>query len=295
VLVLVPGFGTSSFGASRWLGAGWFRIQPSELAKLALCLYAASLIERKERREHEWGRVLWPLAAVTGASALLVLVQPDLGTAVVLVAIALAVATAAGTPWRALVASLAALVGACGLLAVALPYRRDRLLGFLDPGANQNGLNYQLLQSKIAFGAGHLFGLGYGNSREKWGLLPNPHTDFILSIIGEELGLIGTLTVLTLLVGLVVLGFRVAVRAPDRFSQLAAVGISAWLATETLVNAGAVIGVLPITGIPLPFISFGGTSLVIDMAAVGILVGIARRAAQRPSLRVVSARGGRHR
>jgi cell division protein FtsW len=287
-LVLAPGFGTSSFGASRWLGFGWLRIQPSEFAKFALCLYAAHVIAKKERTETEWGRVLRPLAIVTLLAGLLVLAQPDMGTAVVLIAIAFAVATAAGAPWRALWCTIGLLVLGCAIAAVALPYRRERLLSFLHPQADPSGGGYQLLQSKIGLGAGHLFGVGVGNSPLPWGFLPNPHTDFIFSIVGNELGLVGALAVLGLLVALVLLGLRVATRAPDRFSQLAAVGISAWLATETIVNVGAVTGVLPVTGIPLPFISFGGTSLVIDMAAVGVLVGIARRSAARPSLRVVS-------
>jgi cell division protein FtsW len=287
-LVLAPGFGTSSFGASRWLGFGWIRIQPSELAKLALCLYAAHVISKKERVEREWGRVLRPLAVVTLAAALLVLAQPDMGTAVVLIAIALAVATAAGAPWRALCCSIGLLVLACGLAAVAMPYRRARLLSFLHPQSDPSGSGYQLLQSKIGLGSGGMTGVGIGHSPLPWGFLPNPHTDFIFSIVGNELGLVGALAVLGLLVALVLLGLRVAAHASDRFSQLAAVGISTWLATETIVNVGAVTGVLPVTGIPLPFISFGGTSLVIDMAAVGVLVGIARRAAARPALHVVT-------
>lgn len=286
-LVLAPGFGTSSFGASRWLGFGWLRVQPSEFAKFALCLYAAHVITKKERVETEWGRVLRPLAIVTMVAALLVLVQPDMGTAVVLIAIALAVATAAGAPWRALICSIGILALGCAVAAVALPYRRERLLSFLHPQADPSGNGYQLLQSKIGLGAGHWFGVGVGNSPLPWGYLPNPHTDFIFSIVGNELGLVGALVVLGLLVALVLLGLRVATHAPDRFSQLSAVGISAWLATEAIVNVGAVTGILPVTGIPLPFISFGGTSLVIDMAAVGVLVGIARRSAARPSLRVV--------
>ena len=289
-IVLVPGLATSSFGASRWIGFGLLRIQPSELAKLALCLYIAHVITKKERVETEWGRVLRPVAIVTTACAGLVLLQPDMGTAVVLVAIALAVATIAGAPWRALACTLLLLALAAVGAAIALPYRRTRLLSFLNPLANPSGSGYQELQSKIGLGAGHIWGLGLGNSREKWGLLPNPHTDFIFSIIGEELGIVGTLVVVALLVTLIMLGLRVATRAPDRFSQLAAVGISVWLATEMIVNIGAVVGVLPITGIPLPFISFGGTSLVIDMAAVGVLVGIARRSAGRPALRVVAPR-----
>jgi cell division protein FtsW len=287
VLVMVPGFGASSNGAARWLGYGPFELQPSELAKFALCLYAAYVISRKERTEREWGRVLRPLAVVTIVGAGLVLAQPDMGTALVLVAIAFAVAAAAGAPWRAVSAALAGLGCLAVVAAVALPYRRERLLSFLNPTAAPSGMGYQELQSKIGFGTGHWVGLGLGNSREKWGLLPNPHTDFIFSILGEELGLVGTILVLTLLVGLVMLGLRVASHAPDRFSQLAAVGISAWLATETVMNVGAAVGVLPITGIPLPFISFGGTSLVIDMAAVGVLVSIARRSAASPKLTVV--------
>jgi cell division protein FtsW len=288
-LVLAPGFGTSSFGASRWLGFGWLRIQPSEFAKFALCLYAAHVIAKKERVETEWGRVLRPLAIVTLVAALLVLAQPDMGTAIVLLAIAFAVATAAGAPWRALCCTIGLLVVGCAIAAVALPYRRERLLTFLHPQADPSGGGYQLLQSKIGLGAGHLLGVGLGNSPLPWGYLPNPHTDFIFSIVGNELGFVGSVAVLGLLIALVLLGLRVATHAPDRFSQLAAVGISAWLATETIVNVGAVTGVLPVTGIPLPFISFGGTSLVIDMAAVGVLVGIARRSAAAPSLRVVAS------
>jgi cell division protein FtsW len=287
VVVLTPGLGASSNGASRWLGLGPFVLQPSELAKFALCLYAAHLIARKERTETEWRRVLVPLGVVTMALAVLVLVQPDMGTAAILVAIAFAVATVAGAPGRALGAALGALAAAAAVAGLALPYRRERLLSFLNPAAAPHGAGYQLLQGKIGLGAGYYFGLGLGNSREKWGLLPNPHTDFIFAVLGEELGLFGTVLVLVLLTTLVLLGLRVASQAPDRFSQLAAVGIAVWLGTETIVNVGAVTGMLPITGIPLPFISFGGTSLVIDMAAVGILVSIARRSALRPALRVV--------
>ena len=290
--VLVPGVGSSSGGASRWLGVGLLRIQPSELAKLAICLYVAHVIATRERRETEWGRVLFPIMVVAGALAGLVLLQPDMGTAVVVIVIAFFVLIAAGAPGRALGFGLVVLAGLAAVAAIALPYRRERLLSFINPQADPSGSGYQLIQSKIGLGAGHIFGLGLGNSREKWGLLPNPHTDFIFSIIGEELGLIGTLLVLGLLIALVMLGLMTAKRAPARFDQLLAVGISAWLATETIINVGAATGVLPVTGIPLPFISFGGTSLVIDMAAAGMLVGIARRAVPgRPSLRVVKVRG----
>lgn len=287
-LVVVPGLGTSSGGAARWLGLGPLQLQPSELAKLCLCLYAAHVIAQRERVERRWQRVLVPVVLVTGLMAALVFAQPDMGTAIVLVATAFAVAIAAGAPGKMLGTAFLALSGLAVVAGLAMPYRRARLLSFLHPNAYSSGAGYQLREAMIGLGTGHLFGLGLGNSREKWGLLPNPHTDFIFAILGEELGLVGGVVVLGLLVALVLMALRVASRSPDRFSQLLAVGIAAWLGTETIVNVGGVIGVLPITGIPLPFVSFGGTSLVIDMAAVGILVGIARRNAQRP-LRVVAA------
>jgi len=288
VVVLVPGFGTSAFGASRWIGFGLLRVQPSEIAKLALCLYAAHVVTTRELVETEWARVLRPLTVVAATCAVLVLLQPDMGTAAVLVVIAVATVVAAGAPLRAVAASLALLaLGASAAIAMST-YRRQRLLSFLHPQFDPRGTGYQLIQSKVSFGTGRILGLGLGNSRQKWGLLPNPHTDFIFSIIGEELGLVGSLFVLGLLVTLVLLGLRVARVAPDRFSQLLAVAITSWLAAETVINISAATGLLPVTGIPLPFISFGGTSLVIDMAAVGVLVGIARRAAEpRPDLRLV--------
>lgn len=293
VAVLVPGLGTSSGGASRWIGIGPLDVQPSELSKLALCLFAAQVIARRERTEREWGKVLAPVAIATVVISMLVLVQPDMGTAAVLIAIAFCVVAAAGAPRRALVAGLGSLCALALVLAVALPYRRERLLCFLHPLSDPSGCGYQLLQSKIGLGTGHLFGLGLGNSREKWGLLPNPHTDFIFSIIGEELGIVGTTIVLVLLLALVFLCLKVAHSTPDRFSQLLAVGVAVWLATETIVNVGSVTGLLPITGIPLPFISFGGTSLVIDMAAIGLLAGIARRARERPPRLLVVDDGAR--
>jgi cell division protein FtsW len=162
------------------------------------------------------------------------------------------------------------------IVGLVEPYRRARLLSFLDPNAHAKGSGYQVVQSLIGLGSGHLFGLGLGSSREKWGLLPNAHTDFIYSVIGEELGLIGAIAVLAALVAFAWFGLRAAGRAPDRFGSLLAVTLVAWIASETFINIGAVVGLLPVTGIPLPFISFGGSSLVITLAAAGMLVNIAR-------------------
>ncbi len=293
-LVLVPGLGTSSGGAARWLGIGPLQLQPSELAKFGLCLFVAHVIAQRERVERDWNRVLVPVCVVTLLMALLVFAQPDMGTAIVLVAITFAVATASGVPGKKLWVAFGVLAATSVVAGLAMPYRRARLLSFLHPGADMSGAGYQLHESQIGLGTGNVLGLGLGNSREKWGLLPNPHTDFIFSILGEELGLLGGVLVLGLLIALVLMALRAAGRSPDRFSQLLAVGIAAWLGTETIVNVGGVIGVLPITGIPLPFVSFGGTSLVIDLAAAGLLVGIARRNAQRP-LRVLEATSQRGR
>jgi cell division protein FtsW len=162
------------------------------------------------------------------------------------------------------------------VVAVASPYRRARLFSFMDPSAHGSGSGYQVVQSLIGLGSGHLFGAGLGGGQQQWGYLPNAHTDFIFSVIGEQLGIFGAVVVLLLLSAFVWLGIRAAVRAPDRFGGLLALGLAAWIAAETLINVGAVVGVLPVTGIPLPFISFGGSSLVITMAAAGILISVAR-------------------
>jgi cell division protein FtsW len=284
--VLVPGVGLVSGGSSRWIGVGLLRIQPSELMKLALVVFVADLLTRRADRTEEAGAVVVPVAVVTGFAALLLLKQPDMGTAMVLVFIAFALLFAGGVPLRYLGRALGGAVALGAVVALAEPYRRARLLSFLHPLSQRNGNGYQVVQSLVGLGNGHLFGLGLGDSRQKWGLLPNPHTDFIFSVIGEETGLIGTLVVLTLFLALAWFGIRAATRAPDRFGMLAALGITAWITVQAVINIGAVIGVLPVTGIPLPFVSFGGSSLVITMFAAGVLVNIAgheRRDRLRPA------------
>ena len=184
-----------------------------------------------------------------------------------------------GVRTRPIMKVLAVSAGLALLVGLVDPYRRDRILSFLNPGAHQSGSGYQVWQSLIGLGSGHLFGLGLGGGRQKWGLLPNAHTDFIFSVVGEELGLVGAVVLLGLFFALAWLGFRAATRAPDRFGSLLAVGITVWITSQAVINVGAVVGVLPVTGIPLPFISFGGSSLVITMAAVGILINIASQRA----------------
>ncbi len=279
--VLVPGIGVHSGGSSRWIGFGQFRLQPSELLKLAMAIFGADLIVRREQEGADQRRIVGPLLLTAAAGAGIVLLQPDMGTALVISCITMALLFASGVSLRPVLKSMAGLVGIAFVVGMIDPYRRARLLAFLHPSAHASGSAYQSLQSLIGLGSGHLFGLGLGNGREKWGLLPNAHTDFIFSVIGEELGLVGALFVLFLLAGLAWLGLRAAERAPDRFGSLLAVAIVAWLVAETFVNVGAVVGLLPVTGVPLPFVSYGGSSLVITMAATGVLINIARQ--ERPA------------
>ncbi|MGH9017930.1 MAG: putative lipid II flippase FtsW [Acidimicrobiales bacterium] len=273
--VLVPGVGVSAGGSARWIGLGQLRIQPSELMKLALAVFSADLLARRADRVHQPGAVVVPLLMVLGIAAVLVLKQPDMGTALVLACIALALFYAGGVPLKPV---LKVLVGVAVLgfaLGLAEPYRRERLLSFLNPFAHAQGSGYQVVQSLVGLGSGRFFGLGLAAGREKWGLLPNAHTDFIFSVIGEQAGLVGALVVLGLFAALAWYGLRAASRAPDRFGSLMAVAATCWITSQAVINIGAVIGLLPVTGIPLPFISFGGSSLVITMVAGGVLINVA--------------------
>ncbi len=275
LVVLVPHLGVTSGGSSRWIGVGQFTLQPSELMKLAMAVFAADLLTRRVDRMGEPKTVIAPVLLVLGVAAALILKQPDMGTALVLCCIAFAILFMGGVPMRPIFKVLGSCAALAVLVGLADPYRRDRILSFLNPGAHQSGSGYQVWQSLIGLGSGHLFGLGLGGGRQKWGLLPNAHTDFIFSVVGEELGLVGAVALLGLFFALAWFGFRAATRAPDRFGSLLAVGITVWITSQAVINVGAVIGVLPVTGIPLPFISYGGSSLVITMAAIGILVNIA--------------------
>jgi cell division protein FtsW len=283
VVVLVPGVGIYVSGSRRWLGAGIFRFQPSEIAKLALLLYAADLVSRRADELHDWRRVVRPVVLVLGGFTFLVMREPDLGSALVLALVVVAVLVAGGVRPKHL-----AVVGAGGisvvmLLALLEPYRRVRMLTFLHPFADSANAGYQISQSLIALGSGGLTGVGLGAGRAKWNFLPNAHTDFIFAIIGEELGLIGCCLVIALFVAFGVLGTRAALRAPDRFGALIAAGVTMWVVGQAVVNIGAVVGLLPVTGIPLPFVSFGGSALITTMLASGMLVNIARQGRAAPS------------
>lgn len=276
VLVLVPHLAVDVTGSSRWLGFGSFDVQPSEVAKLALAVFGADLVVRREEAGGSERTIVGPLILVTAAAAMLVLLQPDMGTTVVLGCIGLSVLLASGVSLRP-IGKVAIVVAVVGVVAsIVDPYRRQRILAFLHPSAHAAGSSYQVVQSLIGLGSGHLFGVGLGNGTEQWGYLPNPHSDFIFSVIGQDLGLVGAVCVLGLLGALCWFGLRAANRAPDRFGGLLGVALVCWIGVETLINVGAVIGLLPVTGIPLPFVSYGGSSLVVTMAGAGILVSIAR-------------------
>lgn len=277
VAVLIPSIGDRAGGASRWLGFGPVRFQPSEPAKLALILVAADICVRKSRRLATLRDVVLPLGLMGGGACLLVILQPDLGTMLILGFCLSVVLFTAGVPMRLLAGIGAAGTGGAVLLSLTEGYRRARLFSFLNPFDDPLNAGYQVIQSQIALGSGGLFGVGLGESRQKWLYVPNAHTDFIFAIFGEETGLLGTLTVVALFLLLAYAGIRVARRAPDPFGRLVAAGITAWIVAQAFVNMGGVTGMLPITGVPLPLMSFGGSALLFTLAGCGILLNVARQ------------------
>ena len=286
VLVLVPGVGITVGGSTRWLGTGSWRMQPSELSKLALLLFVSDLLARRATSPEGARLALRPALLVFAVVAVLVLRQPDLGTTLIAGCVVLCLLFVAGTPLRTMTGLVGLAAGAAFVLGMSEPYRRERMLSFLNPWADAGNTGYQVVQSMVGLGTGRLTGVGVGASRAKWGFLPNAHTDFIFSIIGEELGMVGSLLVLALFATFCVLGVRTALRAPDRYGTLLAAGITAWVGGQAVVNIGAVVGVLPVSGVPLPFVSFGGSSLVLLMTAVGVLLNIAGQARPcRPAAR----------
>jgi cell division protein FtsW len=275
LVVLIPGVGLSANGARRWIGAGLFQLQPSEFAKLALILYGAHLLAARPQITRNL-RTLVPYLAVVGLACALMIVEPDLGTAIVLALATAALLLAAGVRIRHL-ALLGAAIGVIVLLAIALePYRMQRVTGFLNPSGDPGGAGFQAIQAKIALGSGGIFGVGLGQSLQKAFYLPEAHTDMIAAVAGEELGLVG----LSMLVGLFGLfgyaGLRTAQRARDRYGKLLAAGLTSLILVQAIVNLFAVLGLAPLTGVPLPFVSYGNSSLLVMLAATGLLLNVAR-------------------
>jgi cell division protein FtsW len=276
-LVAVPFFGTEAYGSKRSIIVGPIVVQPSEIAKMALLVFAVYIYSKREDKLDSWREVIMPVLVVTALSCLLIILEPDLGSMLVVAISVYAVLWLAGTPLRKM--ALLALVGGSATLLFIFTsgYRKARFLAFLDPWSAPREGGFHIIQSMIALGSGNVSGLGLGMSRQKFFYLPNAHTDFIFSIIGEEAGLVGTLSVLALFALFVYLGFRIAKGAPDRLGRLLAMGITCMLGAQALINMGAASGVLPITGITLPFFSYGGSSLVICMCLAGILINVSRQ------------------
>jgi cell division protein FtsW len=277
-LIFVLAFGQQVNGATREITLAGFAVQPSELSKLALLLWGADLLVRKEklRQLTEWRQLLIPLLPVTAILALLVLLGNDLGTTIILLVIFLTLLWVMGTPSRLFIAMLGLMAFVVLILIIVEPYRLQRLLGFLNPSAQPLGNGLQEINGQNALGSGGLFGVGLGATRAGWGYVPESSTDFIFAILGEELGLIGSLSVIFLYGGIAYAGMRIARRVQDNFMRLAAAGVSLWIVAQALINIGAVLGLLPITGIPLPLVSAGLSSLLVTMTALGMLMNFAR-------------------
>jgi cell division protein FtsW len=276
-VVLIPGIGRKVGPSYRWIGSSTFGFQPSEVAKLVLVFFAARLLARRLDSLDDWKQSLLPVMIVTATLCFLVILEPDLDTAIEIGLITFCVLLAAGIPWKHLWTLVGAGAAVVGLYVLLTPFRRGRLEVFLHPETASKDKAWQITQSLIALGNGGWTGVGLGNGHAKWLFLPAAHTDFIFAIIGEETGVLGSLFVLAMFGLFAVVGCKTALRAPDRFGMLVAAGITAWVCGQTLLNIAMVVGLVPVTGTPLPFISAGGSSLVVLMAATGVLANIARQ------------------
>jgi cell division protein FtsW len=291
--VLLPGVGTTVNGAQRWVGGGLIQFQPSELAKIAIVLYGAYLLSTEPKRVRTLGG-LGPYLLIVGLAVLLIAKEPDLGTAIVLSFAVCCMLFLAGVRPRTL-APVAAVIGIVGVGMIAThPYQEARLTGFLHPDNDTSGAGFQAKQATIAVGSGGIFGVGLGESVQKASYLPEAHTDMIAAVIGEELGLAGMFVLIGLFGMFGYAGLRAAHRARDRFSKLLAAGLTSLIMAQAALNLFAVLGLAPLTGVPLPFVSYGGTSLVLTLAAAGLILNVARRpAAARAGGRSGSGRAGR--
>jgi cell division protein FtsW len=280
VAAMLPGIGVTVNGATRWVGAGALQFQPSELLKLALVLYAAQLLAARPRSTRTLGGLVKPLLLVVGAACLLLLKQPDMGTAMVICFAIGTLLVAAGIPMRNLGLILAVLAFLALVFAILEPYRRQRLTSFVNPWADAGKTGFQAVQAMTAIGSGGFFGRGLGESVQKIFYLPEAHTDMILAIIGEELGIIGITAVAALYGMIAYAGLRAAKLAKERYAKLVAVGVTAVILCQAILNFFAVMGLAPLTGVPLPFISYGNSNLVVLLGAMGLLLNVASNPAQ---------------
>jgi cell division protein FtsW len=274
--VLVPSLGFVEGGARRWLSARFFTFEPSEFTKLALVLFLANLFSARSEGAASFSRAGFPALFAVGICFALVMREPDLGTASLYLLTTFVLLFVAGAPLLQLALEAAIAIPALLIFIYSSAYRRDRFLAFLHPWRDPQGTGYHIIQSLYALGSGGLFGLGLGQSRQKFGYLPAQHTDFIFSIIGEELGFVGAVAIVFLFLAFAYQGIRIASRAEDRFGFYLAVGLTTSIVLQALINVGVVTASWPVTGVPLPFISYGGTSLVITLFSVGLLASISR-------------------
>jgi cell division protein FtsW len=299
IAVMLPGIGVTVNGATRWLGAGMFQFQPSEMLKVSLVLYAAQLLAARPSSVQTISTMTKPLLLVVGAACALLMKQPDMGTTMVICFAIGALLVAAGTPMRNLALIGGVLAFLATILAIAEPYRRERLFSFLDPFADAGDSGFQAVQALTAIGHGGFFGVGLGESVQKIFYLPEAHTDMILAVVGEELGLFGILGLLGLYGMIGYAGLRVAKLAHDRYSKLLAAGITSLILCQATLNFFAVLGLMPLTGVPLPFISYGATNLVVLLGAMGLLLNVAAtggrvragRPQEKPELRAIDGGG----
>jgi cell division protein FtsW len=271
----IPHVGVSINGARRWIGPSQLQFQPSELMKLALILYCATLLAKRPSRVKDLRELAKPLLIVVGSGCLLVFTQPDLGTALVIIFTISTMLIAAGIPMRKLGKIAAVLVGLIVLYALVRPYARARLTSFLDPWAHASSSGFQAVQGQIAIGSGGLFGVGPGQSVQKIFYLPEAPTDFILAVVAEELGMIGVFALLFLYGLIAYAGLRAAKAARSLYSALIAVGVTALILSQAILNTFAVLGLAPLTGVPLPFVSYGSSSLIVMLAGMGLLLNVA--------------------
>jgi cell division protein FtsW len=277
VLTYIPGIGKEVNGNTNWISFGGpLQIQPSEFAKLALVLWCADLYARKQKLLTQWKHLLVPMVPVCGLVIALIVGQHDLGTSLVLMAVMIGMIWVVGAPTRLFVGMMVTVGSIAAFFVSQESYRMQRVTQFMDPFADPSNVGWQAYHAFYALSTGGWWGVGIGNSRQKWGNLPEAHTDFIFAVIGEELGLIGSLTVLALFLTVAYVGVRIATRNSDPFVRYASAGITVWLMAQTLVNLGAVIGLLPIVGIPLPLLSYGGSALLPSLIAIGMLLSFAK-------------------
>ena len=286
LLVAVLIIGTARYGQKNWIEFGGpFRIQPSEFAKLAVVLWGADILDKKYHLLEQRNHLVVPLVPVCLTVLVLIMLQGDLGTAMVMMPIMASLLYFVGAPRKWFAAIAVAGLSAIAALSIAAPYRMARFTSWLDPFADAQGTGFQVIRGQQALGSGGWWGVGLGGSREKWGTLPEAHTDFIYAVIGEELGILGTMTVLILFITIAVIGLRIARSTNEAFIQIAALGIVTWIVVQALVNIGAVLGILPITGVPLPMVSYGGSSLIPSLVAMGVLMAFAKHEAVMQSQR----------